>query len=279
MFLSHCPKLLFLLKRMDTHELTNGALIETEVGVEQIHSRLHEVTEQMIDNPVLDAIEAGTLTQDEWREFAKQRYLAARHFEALLKAGIQKAKEAGDEELVEALSSNLRDEEGFDKTGNPLPTGSHEKWRQDFYNALGLDGHALSSAAAFDGTMQYDGTLRELIEAGDILTVSGALLLQEYSIPEEFKRIRIGRDLTFPDQFVLQPTDPSEMRRQKGFARLYIDHHIAHDATSHYPELERAIIKHARNPDALAKIFEGMNIISAAKRKFYESLQERLRQK
>lgn len=264
---------------MDTCELTNGVPIETEVDVEQIHARLCEITEQMIANPVLDAIEAGALTQNEWLEFAKQRYLAARQFEALLKVGIQKAKEAGDEELVEALASNLRDEEGRDKTGNPLPTGSHEKWRQDFYNALGLDGHALSSAEPFEGTKQYDATLRELIETGNIFTVAGALLLQEYSIPEEFKRIRIGRDLTFPDKFVLQPTDQHKIRRQKGFARLYIDHHIAHDATSHYPELERAIIKYASNPDTLVKLFEGMDIINAAKKKFYGSLQERLHQK
>ncbi len=264
---------------MRTPDTTDGAQMERENGVDQIHSRLREITERMIDNPVLDAVESGILTQDEWREFAKQRYLAARHFEALLKAGIQKAQDAGGQELVEALASNLRDEEGIDKDGKALPTGSHEKWRQDFYNTLGLDGHVLSSAEPFEGTRQYDVTLKELVDNGNLLTVSGALLLQEYSIPEEFKRIRTGRDLTFPDQFVLQPTDPSEMRRQKGFARLYIDHHIAHDATSHYPDFERAIVKHAGNPEALAKLFGGMNVISEAKKKFYESLQEKLGQK
>ncbi len=72
----------------------DGAHIEqAEAGLEQIHSRLREITERMIDNPVLEAVESGNLTQDEWREFAKQRYLAARHFEELLKAGIEKAQE------------------------------------------------------------------------------------------------------------------------------------------------------------------------------------------
>ncbi len=247
---------------------------QTEAGVEQIHSRLKEITERIINNPVLDAIEKGEPTQDEWREFAKQRYLAARHFEELLKAGIKKAQEIGDQELVEALSSNLRDEEGINAQGQPLQTGSHEKWRQDFYNALGLDGHALASAESLEGTKEYDTTLKQLIDNEDALTVSGALLIQEYSIPEEFKRIKVGRDLTFPAQFVTTDTDSHEQRRQKGFARLYIDHHIAHDATSHYPDLERAISKYAADPESLAKIMRGMEIISAAKQKFYQSLEQ-----
>src|SRR3989338_1001772 len=111
----------------------DGAQTEQEKGVEQIHSRLKEITERIINNPVLDAIEKGELTQDEWREFAKQRYLAALHFEDLLEAGIKKAQEMRDQELVEALASNLRDEKGLNAQGQPLQTGSHEKWRQDFY--------------------------------------------------------------------------------------------------------------------------------------------------
>jgi pyrroloquinoline quinone (PQQ) biosynthesis protein C len=253
----------------------DGAHVEqAEAGLEQIHSRLRETTESMINNPVLEAVESGNLSQDEWREFAKQRYLAARHFEELLKAGIEKAQEIQDQELVEALSSNLRDEEGVNEHGQPLQTGSHEKWRQDFYNALGLDGHALSSAEPLDGTKEYDSTLRRLIDNEDVLTVAGALLIQEYSIPEEFKRIQVGRDLTFPAEFVTNSSDSSEQRRQKGFARLYIDHHIAHDARSHYPDLERAISKYSADPESLAKIMRGMEIISTAKQKFYESLQQ-----
>jgi len=253
----------------------NGARVEqAEAGLEQIHSRLREDTEAIINNPVLEAVENGNLTQDEWREFAKQRYLAARHFEELLKAGIQKAQEIGDQELVEALSSNLRDEEGINAQGQPLQTGSHEKWRQDFYNALGLDDHALSSAEPFEGTVAYDSTLRQLIDKEDVHTVAGALLIQEYSIPEEFKHIQVGRDRTFPAEFVIKEGDTREQRRQKGFARLYIDHHIAHDATSHYPDLERAISKYAADPESLAKIMKGMEIIRTAKQKFYESLRQ-----
>ncbi len=70
------------------------------------------------------------------------------------------------------------------------------------------------------------------------------------------------------------PSDGSGQRRQKGFARLYIDHHIAHDARSHYPDLERVISKYSADPESLAKIMKGMEIISTAKQRFYESLQQ-----
>lgn len=252
----------------------DDAQIEQQEGVEQLHSRLREITERMIDNPVLDAVERGELTPDQWREFAKQRYLAALRFEELLEAGIRKAQEIQDQELVEALASNLRDEKGLNSQGQPLQIGPHEKWRQDFYNALGLDGHALASAAPLSGTQEYDATLRRLIDTEDALTVAGALLIQEYSIPKEFERIKIGRNLTFPDQFVATENDTPEQRRQKQAARLYIDHHIAHDEHSHYPDLERAISKYAGDQENLAKIMNGMGIISEAKQKFYKSLEQ-----
>lgn len=257
----------------------DGAQNEQEKRIEQLHSHLREITERIINNPVLDAVENGELTQDEWREFAKQRYLAALHFEELLEAGIRKAQEMRDQELAEALADNLRDEQGINKYGQPLATGSHEKWRQDFYNALGLDGHALSSADPLDGTKEYDATLKQLIDNEDGLTVAGALLIQEYSIPEEFKRIKIGRDLTFPAQFVTADSDTPEQRRQKQAARLYLDHHIGHDATQHFPDLKRAISKYSADPESLAKIMRGVEIINIAKQRFYENLQQIQEQK
>jgi len=257
----------------------NGAQIEQKEGVEQLHSHLREITERMIDNPILNAVGRGELTPEQWREFAKQRYLAAIHFEELLEAGIRKAQEIEDQELAETLAQNLRDEQGLDSQGRSLQIGPHESWRQDFYNALGLDGNALSSAEPLDGTKEYGATLKQLIDNKDGLTVTGALLIQEYSIPEEFKRIKVGRDLTFPAQFVPTDSDTPEQRLQKQAARLYIDHHIGHDATKHYPDLERTISKYSADPESLAKIMRGMEIISNAKQKFYESLQQSQGQK
>lgn len=246
---------------------------QREKGIDQLQTRLREISEKIVDNPVLDAIEQGELSQDQWREFAQQRYLAAKHFEDLLESAQQKVIEMGDNDLAEALASNLRDEKGVDAEGRPLPTGSHEKWRQDFYHALGLDEDALHNAKPLPGTESYDQTLKQLMQNESALTTAGALLIQEYSIPEEFKRIKTGRDLTFPDQFVIQPGDETEVRRQKGFARLYIDHHIAHDAGAHYPDLEKAIAKYADDPGQLSELLKGMDIISGAKQAFYKSLE------
>lgn len=245
-------------------------------GIEQIRLHLQKTTDAIVHNSVLDAVEEGKFTQDEWREFAKQRYLAALHFEELLEAGLKKARILGDQELVDALVSNLQDERGIDAQGNLLSTGSHEKWRRDFYGALGLEEDALSSAEPLEGTRMYDESLKHLIDAGDVLTIAGAILLQEFSIPEEFKRIKIGRDLTFPDQFTTQSKDTSEQRLKKGFARLYIDHHIVHDATSHYPNLERALMKYADDPVNVSQILTGVEMIHVAKQYFYKSLSDHL---
>lgn len=258
----------------------DGAHIEQgEAGVEQLlRSRLKETTERMIANPVLDAIENGELTQNEWREFAKQRYLAALHFEELLEAGIKKAQEMQDQKLAEVLAENLRDEQGVDEQGQPKEDGSHEKWRQDFYNALGLDGHALSTAEPLEGTKKYDETLKKLIDSADGLTVAGALLMQEYSIVREFIRIQKGRDRAFPAQFEYSDTDTDEQCRQKEAARLYIDDHIKHDAGSHYPDLLHAISKYSAD-ESLAKIKNGMDVINEAKQEFYKSLEQIQEQK
>lgn len=57
------------------------------------------------------------------------------------------------------------------------------------------------------------------------------------------------------------------------YAKAHLTH-IAHDAKSHYPDLERAISKYVVDPENLAKIMRGMEIISQAKQRFYESLKQ-----
>ena len=246
---------------------------EREHNLEILRGEIRNITAEIVDHPVLDAIEEGDMTQNQWREFAEQRYLASQHFEALLEAGMAAAQEDGNDALYEALASNLRDEQGISTSGEPFSTGPHEKWRKDFYNALGIDDSNLESAEASQGTTEYDQTLQQLIEEGDVDRIAGALLLLEYSIPEEFKRLKEGRDRTFPDEFVIADDDSEDVRKQKRLARLYIDHHIAHDAQSHYPDLEKAVAHLLNQSKKKKKMSEGMQAIRAAKKGFYDSMQ------
>ena len=234
---------------------------EESPGIEEIRRHLAELTKDIVDNPLLNKIEKGTLTKEQWQEFAKQRYLAAVHFEQLLEVGIERAQ---------ALIHNLQDERGISENGNPLPTGPHEKWRQDFYTALGLDKDTLAELEENESTQHYSQKLQQLIAEGDVLKLAGAILFQEYSIPEEFKKLKVGRDLIFPQEFIIQASDTAEQRRQKGYARLYIDHHITHDANQHYPELERALEKYGEEPEKLKKILDGIKVLAEARKNFFK---------
>jgi len=235
-----------------------------------------EATREFVNNEVLDAIKSGEFSREQWQTFAKQRYLAALSFENLLESGIVEAKRTGDTQLEETLQSNLNDELGVDESGEKVSEKAHETWRRDFYEALGVSEQDLKKSKAFNGTKTYSQTLENLIKNGDSLEIAGALLILEGSIPAEFKKIQEGRDKTFPDAFVDKLDDSEEIKERKARARLYIDDHIAHDSSSHYPDLIRALEKYVFNPDAFTRIKQGVEKIKDAKKEFYSSLQEEL---
>jgi len=245
----------------------------SETQIERIRKALASGTLQIVDTPLLTVIERGELPRNIWRLFAEQRYLASRNFELLLEAGVKKSRTEGYEQLAEALEGNLADERGVDEQGNKHPFGSHEQWRRDYYNALGITNDMLSRAQLRDGTKHYDDTLQQLIEE-DAFAISGGLLLLELSIPKEFERIRKGRDTTFRDEFVILSSDDQEQRARKKKASRYINDHIAHDAASHYPDLENAVITYAREPLQVAHVIQGIQRIADAKEVFYRKLGE-----
>lgn len=238
----------------------------------KVRSTLSQSTKQFVGHAFLDQIESGSLSKEEWRLFAAQRYLAAHDFENLLEVSVEEAKNLGFKHLAEVLQSNLNDEKGVDADGNALAEGSHAKWRQDFYSALGLPPEILDSKVALAGTKKYCDLLSNLIVERNLMKILGALLMLEYSIPEEFKRIKVGRDLTFKDEFVFESTDSPEVRRKKGFARLYIDHHIYHDAESHYPDLEEAVFE-IIDEEAMNDLLEGIRLLGEAKSNFYDGFE------
>lgn len=236
-----------------------------------------EATREIVqNNEVLDTVRRGELSPEQWQTFAEQRYLAAIPFEDLLRAGVEKAREMGDEELASTLEENLRDEMGIDENGVQNPEKSHTTWRRDFYKAIGVDEATLKQREQLTGTEEYSRTLQDLINKGDAVAIAGALLVLEASIPAEFKKIKDGRDKTFAETFVDQPNDSEEIKVAKAKARLYLDDHISHDAASHYPDLLKALGKYAYSQETAARVQFGAHEITNAKRKFYASLEEKL---
>lgn len=228
------------------------------------------------NNPVLDTTQQGKLSIEHWRIFSEQRYRAALSFESLLQAGINSSHALGDEALAKALEDNLKDELGLDAQGVTHPQQSHATWRRDFYHALGVDEAGLGDVNPLEGTRAYSDTIESLVRQGDALAIAGALLVLEASIPTEFSKIKEGRDQSFPERFVDLPTDSADVRRTKSKARMYIDDHIVHDASSHYPQLLKALEKHAGSTKADKRIRQGVVDITKAKMSFYDSLAKRL---
>ena len=239
-----------------------------------IQLKLKEGTETLISNPFLEKLKRGELTVEQWHTFAKQRYFSAQTFEDLLEAGIAAAQNGGHHFIAEELMSNLLDEKGLNAQGEALKLGSHESWRQDFYLALSIDQRALENIQPLPGSQNYLDVVEELIRTGDVFMIVGAILMKEYSIPYEFESLKAGRDLTFPERFVFAPEDSLEQRQAKSRARRYINHHINHDRHSHYPKLERELFRFLDQPDALAKIIDGIDLMGRSTLEFYKSLEQ-----
>lgn len=232
-----------------------------------------EGNKQFVDeNPVLDAIQSGQASVDFWKTFAIQRSIAARLFEDLLKAAIQAGQRVEDKPLVQALQANLNDELGIDEQGAQHIEKAHHTWRKDFYRALGISELELETTEPSRGTKAYHRILQMLIASGDAYKMAGALLVWEGTIPHEFNKIKIGRDLTFKQIFVDAPGDTGALRDQKAKARLYIDDHITHDASSHFPMLFKALEPHTSSWGEMRRIKQGAKLIIKAKKAFYQSI-------
>lgn len=235
--------------------------------------KLDELRDLIVQNPTLDAIAAGAVSQDNWRQFAIQRYLIALPFRDLLVQCVKVATEFGDEELKSVLERNLQEEDGINLVdGEIKESRSHEKWRRDFYTALGISENELEDTPSYGVTQNYETVLRECIENRRSYEQLGALLMLESSIPFEFAKLAQGRDRTFPDAFMRAEGDTRDVHNAKARARLYLDHHVLHDVKYHFPQLRDALLKHADDPEILAKMIAGMELIAKARREFYDGM-------
>lgn len=202
---------------------------------------------------------------EQWKQFSVERYTAASDFVELLRTGIETAKNLGDTEFAQTLQANLNDELGIDAKGVQHESANHETWRKNFYRAIGVSDSALAEhkthpEAWLEGTRRYHEEVKKLIEEKNVLVIAGALFALEATIPTEFQKIQAGRDRRFPHL-----TDDE---------RLYIDNHIEHDKSSHYPDLQRALVKYVHNADAFNEIQRGIETIMDAKGEFYASVEK-----
>jgi pyrroloquinoline quinone (PQQ) biosynthesis protein C len=225
-------------------------------------------------NGFLEAVHDNRLDREQWRMFAIQRYLAAASFESLLQVGIETATEAPLPELARELQNNLDDETGVNReTGAYAESESHETWRKNFYEALGISTEDLrEDGDMLPGGRAYQSVVAGIVDRADVFEIAGALFALEASIPGEFFKIRRGRDEAYPDQFVVQQGDTADISATKRKARRYIDDHIVHDSKVHYPELLHALDDSIRTPEDLERVQVGADAVAKARRAFYDEL-------
>ena len=227
----------------------------------------------IIETEFVKRLEYWKLSKEEFINFWLQRYLIPKKFEELLYVWIEKAKnELKDTELESNLYMNYLDENWLDINWNKLKIGSHKEWRNDFNNALFIKYSKidLENIKICDWTQSFIDSYDNLISKWDWLMIIWALLFLEYNIPEEYKRVKISRDILFKNEFVINNNDTIENITKKRIWCMYIDNHIIHDSKIHYPTLKEKLIKYLNNEKNIDLIKKWIDIISEWKLKFYE---------
>lgn len=222
-------------------------------------------------NTFLSQLSIGQISTDEWKTFLIERFIIAEGFVGLLGRGIELSQRDGLVEVEQALVQNLQDETGVTEDGLFDESLAHSTWRQDFLRALSLNDSASQNSASSPGVRVYSETVQSLLKQEKTFVVIGAILFLESHIPHEFLHIQKGMEISFPDVFRLNDQDSEENRQYKKQARQYIDDHILHDASAHYPDLLRAVTDSIRGVEDLQDLTRGINIIAKAKIDFYIS--------
>jgi hypothetical protein len=236
-------------------------------GFAEFHS---QATER---NEFLNRLKAGTESLATWKYWGIQRYKAAIGFIPFLKAGLKKAETFNLIHTAGALYENLCDEMGVHPiTQENLIIGPHEKWRVDFYNAMGITAEDLQKEKALDSTDSYIKTLEHVAVHSNACEHVGALVTMEYAIAKEMEMIEAGLDNTSDLKDIF--TQSTKQGRKN---RLYITHHAAHDLKQHFPELVNAVTLDLNEKPGglgwLESICDGSQKISEARQNFYDGLQ------
>ena len=144
-------------------------------------------------NTYLQSMGKGVLPKHEWQRWGVDRYNAAKGFVDFLYKVKEKAVKANLSDLAKAVDGNIREEEGFQKTG------SHEEWRQKFYAFLEISPDMLTDAPSTQAAEYYQNMRRHILDAKSPWVAIGALMTMENAIAQEMQWVEKGLKNTLKD--------------------------------------------------------------------------------
>jgi pyrroloquinoline-quinone synthase len=195
--------------------------------VNALDQRISE--QRLLDHPFYQRWNAGTLTADELREYARQYYHYALAFPTFISA-----MHAGTDDFAarQALLENLIEEERG-------PENHPELWLR-FCESLGLDRNDVTSGAANDATRALIACMRSLAREGALYEGLAALYAYESQIPAVAKTKIDG----------LAKWYGISGDRDVAFFRVHMEADVAHSTTSQ-ELLARLCDDDAKENDAL----------------------------
>lgn len=119
-----------------------------------------------INNPYLDRLKAGGLSDEDFREFAIEFYSFARFFPKILVAQLVNTE---DEAVADELTNVLYSELGGGRTKN-----RHELLYRDFLRSVNIDVHAAMSRPMLASTRAYIEGMEALYSSGNHCQALGA---------------------------------------------------------------------------------------------------------
>ncbi|MDF5724745.1 MAG: hypothetical protein PUP91_30655 [Rhizonema sp. PD37] len=239
-----------------------------------------EIKYVVTNNEVLNAIALGNVTCQDFKNFVVQHYFSADWFTDLLMRGEALLREMGHKELADEFGYNYEDEMGI-ANGVQVFKNSHESWRQDYCQAIGIN---IKGEKPIDSTIaNHRNPLKILIAEKNGYFLTGMLAATEIYLVKEFQKIQAGRDKLFPEVFVITEKCSPEVVTYKKKNRKYIDDHIKHDAL-HYVDIlgpALTIVEEAKahngivnGYDIAGQIKAGIKAVTHAKEALYVGFKE-----
>jgi hypothetical protein len=202
-----------------------------------LNSEIQDKINHLKTTNILKNIE--NLTLREYVLLIQERLSYSSQLEKYLKKTINESNLQNHFELKNTLQENLKDEIGENNSE------AHLIWRKRFLYALNIKEN-----------IPIKENIRN-IETFNYHKLLGVIFYIEGTIPFEFSRLKVGREIHFP-----------KLRYEE---KEYFEDHIKHDAKEHYPLLIRAIKNINMNESEIKLFLEGMDYIHTIRIEFYKN--------